>query len=327
MNNATLARLLNIRLEATQADLLNKMRKDDPSIAKSKGMGHTYIGINRDRNGDAVVKWNIPSQSTPGKLYDVFIGVIPKDVSLFALAQNSKGDIRTRQAILRNADVKCFCSCKWFNYGGIAYNLKHGLDSYSYDHKSSDDVPDGSDIPPDVRDPERKHVLCKHLVAAFKGMSTNATRIVSDAKKAKFPAIQERKADVPVASTNAPEMADGADARAEAVAKEFFMTKDTDSREPVDIDAGEILGESKPARMEAAQPALDALALAIEEPADKEMTAKPEDIGLSSQPVEEPDVTAQDIVGYSRDAIADVQNASNLSMFDIGLEPVEEDEE
>lgn len=169
-------------LEGTMKEFADPL--DSGRAERALKLQHHYAGIDRNGSGDAVIKWHIPSQSNPGTVYECYVSVKPKNMSLFAVANNVR-DLRSRILALKEADVKCFCPCKDFRYSGAAYNMSHLHDGFENGHGDA-----GSDIAPDVRDPEREHTICKHLAAAFKGMLTNAPTIMKDAKNAKFPKAQ-----------------------------------------------------------------------------------------------------------------------------------------
>lgn len=186
--------------EANMAKLAAKV--DNGRKERSKSLTFRYTGITKNNIGDAVVSFSVPSQSDPSKSYDCFMAVIPKGMSLFAVAHNQR-KLNERITALKNADVKCFCTCPDFNWAGMKYNMKHKYSSYEDGHQSSEGVPDGSDIPPRVRDPKGKNTLCKHLMAVCKGILTNASSIMGDARKAKFPAAPKTTANnAPILNKN-----------------------------------------------------------------------------------------------------------------------------
>ena len=163
---------------------------DSGRLERAKKLQYHYAGIERNLSGDAVIKWHIPSQSNPGTVYECYVSIKPKGMSLFAVANNVR-DLRSRVTALKEADVRCFCPCKDFRYSGAAYNMSHLHDGFEEGHGDA-----GSDIPPDVRDPAREHTICKHLAAAFKGMLSNAGPIMKDARAARFPKPEQEKVDL-----------------------------------------------------------------------------------------------------------------------------------
>lgn len=175
-------------LEGTMKEFADPL--DSGRAERALKLQHHYAGIERNPSGDAVIKWHIPSQSNPGTVYECYVSVKPKNMSLFAVANNVR-DLRSRVLALKEADVKCFCPCKDFRYSGAAYNMSHLHDGFEEGHGDA-----GSGIAPDVRDPERERTICKHLAAAFKGMLTNASTIMKDARNTKFPKAQPDNVEV-----------------------------------------------------------------------------------------------------------------------------------
>ena len=278
-------------------------RADDGRAERAKKLMHFYKGLGRNRNGEAVTRWKIPSQKRDGVNYNCFIAVIPKGGnSLFAVAQGKK-DVKSRSDAIRQADVKCFCSCPDFNWSGARYNMKHKLDSLEPGHRSAKGVPDGSDIAPTKRDPEGKNMVCKHLLAAFKGMKTNATVIMKDAASAKFasqPTPEETTADkeffkIEKKSPKANQKAN--DAASDLVGEP--ATKPADNA----TDISQELIDTPPVKVEAAQEALDALAGAVK----------------AAEPVQEE--PAED----NKIPFMDIETSAALDEF--GLETPEETEE
>lgn len=153
-----------------------------------KKMEHHFIGIERAPDGNAVIEFAVPSRSEPGLMRHCFIDIIPKGTNLFTLAQTTK-KLGERIKVLKEADVRCFCSCPDFNWSGMKWKMKHKYNSLSDGHHSDDPKDDnGEDIAPKVRTPH----LCSHLIASFEGMLTNASSIMKQAREAK-PAEQPEK--------------------------------------------------------------------------------------------------------------------------------------
>ena len=179
---------LNAYLEGTMKEFAQGLDKGRASRAMH--LQHLFTGLTRGPAGDAVLQWHVPSQSDPSTVYECYVSIQPKGMSLFAVANNVR-DLRSRVLALKNADVKCFCPCKDFQYSGAAYNMKHLDDGFAEGHGNA-----GADIPPDVRDPNRRMRLCKHLAAVFKGVLTNAGTIMKQAKEAKFEKEEPEKVDL-----------------------------------------------------------------------------------------------------------------------------------
>lgn len=168
--------------EATMADLsapVDSGRRD-----RAKSVQHHFNKVDRNSEGHAVLIWDTVTGGS-GHRYKCYISVEPDGNTLFQLAHGAK-KLRTAMDLIRNADVKCFCTCKDFKFSGAEYNMKHRHGSIEPDHASRD----SSDIVPSVRDPEGKHTLCKHLYSCFNGILTNAPTIMKQAREAKFPPMQ-----------------------------------------------------------------------------------------------------------------------------------------
>lgn len=172
------------QLEANMAQYRSQV--DSNRLNKGKKLEYHFYAVEKDSTGNAILHWKIPSQSHNDITYDTYIEIIPHGATLFALA-NSKNKIKDRIELLKNADVKCFCSCPDFNWAGMKYNMKHADDGYLDGFKSINGVPDGGeDIKPENRDPNGKNKICKHLVAAFNGTMLNANLIIKEVKNIKF---------------------------------------------------------------------------------------------------------------------------------------------
>ena len=178
---------LNAYLEGTMKEYAQTL--DSGRATRAMKLQHLFTGITKNGNGDAVLQWHVPSQSDPNTVYECYVSIKPKGMSLFAAANNLR-DLRSRVDALKNADVKCFCPCKDFRYSGAAYNMAHD-DGFEEGHGDA-----GTGYAPDIRDPERKNRLCKHLAAVFKGVLTNAGTIMKDARDVKFPKEEPKQVDV-----------------------------------------------------------------------------------------------------------------------------------
>lgn len=145
-----------------------------------------YQEIIQKPDGNARTVWKVPSQTDPARKYDVNIDIhVPIGGSLFAVA---KGKWKPKQFsdALAKSDVKVFCNCPDFHWGGVMWRLGPNGDiknSLAPGKKSSYGDRDPLSIPPDIRDPDRVHALCKHLTVAFSVFPANAFNIMSDARK------------------------------------------------------------------------------------------------------------------------------------------------
>lgn len=193
-----------IFLEDTADQMVQKTT--NKRAAAGKKLPRYYRDISRDSNGNAVVHFEVMSSKsaqeqaksvrnntkapTP-EFYQCYIDIIPDGTTLFALAQGTT-KLADRINVIRNADVKVFCSCNDFNWSGMKYNNKHINDSYSEGHHSSDPNADhGEDINPIHRDPNHQNFICKHLYSALFGLKPFAASIMKDAKNAKFEPAKE----------------------------------------------------------------------------------------------------------------------------------------
>ena len=226
-----------VQLEANTADFIKRVKDHEDSLKKKnrrhvdryksgKSLEHYYQGVMADNEGNTVVKFKIPSSKNKNasnprdyKFYYCFIDIIPKNTTLFNLAK-AKAKLGERIQILKDADIKFFCTCPDFNWSGMKYNAKHINHSFISGQHASDARDDhGEDIDPIVRDPEHKTTMCKHLVAACSGLLTNATSIMKDARnfvpeKKEEP---EKPIEMPLGKKEEPEQKE-----AEEQAKEFF---------------------------------------------------------------------------------------------------------
>jgi len=176
----SISRLYDVCFEATMKDLSGPV--DNLRKYRSKALMFHYNDLTRNpKTGHAVVHFVVPSASNE-KNYDVYIEFIPKDGTLFSMAQGPMTPAK-KIGLLRSCDVKVFCTCPDFNWSGMKYNLKHIYDSYLSGYESIEGVPPGGeDIPPNVKDPHHKNRVCKHLLAAFNAVMTNWMTIIKAAK-------------------------------------------------------------------------------------------------------------------------------------------------
>lgn len=224
------------QLEANTADFIKRVKDSEAMFKKKnrrhvdrytsgKQLEHYYQGVTADNDGNTVVIFKIPSSKNKNanpadyKFYYCFIDIIPKDTTLFNLAK-AKARLGERIQILKDADIKFFCTCPDFNWSGMRYNAKHINDSLLSGQHSADDRDDhGEDINPSIRDPEHKTTMCKHLVAACSGLLTNAASIMKDARNYVPERTEEpeKPVDMPLGKKEEPE-----EQKAEEQAKEFF---------------------------------------------------------------------------------------------------------
>jgi len=256
-------------MEANAAFFVKKV--DAGRKAKAKSLQHYFKGVSRDRSGNAVIEFGVPSQSNPDKQYRCFIDIIPTGASLFNLSKLSKR-LEEKVKILKEADVKCFCSCPDFNWSGMKYNMKHMHDSMSEGHHADDERDDhGEDINPKVRDPHHRNTLCKHLVAALRGVLTNAPTIMKQVRETPAEELKEdhevepKPEETPVEHEQPEETPDVVGHKdTDEEMGEFRDKQDAAKADEVKEEAIESFGETAPVRTEETQQALDALADNIE---------------------------------------------------------------
>ena len=185
----SVSRLYDVCFEATMKDLSGPV--DNLRKYRSKSLMFHYNDLTMNKgSGQAVVHYVVPSASGD-KNYDVYIEFIPKQGTVFSMAQGQMNPAK-KIALLRSCDVKVFCTCPDFNWSGMKYNLKHVYDSYLSGYESIDGVPSGGeDIMPKVRDPHHQHRVCKHLLAAFNAVLTNWMKIIKAAKNYTVPSVNE----------------------------------------------------------------------------------------------------------------------------------------
>lgn len=280
MDKYTFLRNYRAMTEANAAFFVKKV--DDKRRARGKELQHYFVGVDRDSSGNAVIEFAVPSQSDPGKRYSCFIDVIPKETSLFNLSKVSKR-LDEKVRILKEADVKCFCSCPDFNWSGMKYNMKHVHDSMSEGHHADDAKDDnGEDIDPKVRDPKHRNTLCKHLVAALRGVLTNAPSIMKRVREtpAEEPAEDHETAvkepekpvehDTALKEPETPAEHDTAGTPEETTVEHDVADSPEElvghggASDDVKHEAIESFGETAPVKTEETQQALDALAENIE---------------------------------------------------------------
>lgn len=185
----SVSRLYDVCFEATMKDLSGPVDNLRKYRSKSLMFHYNDLTMNKD-SGQAVVHFVVPAASGD-KNYDVYIEFIPKQGTLFSMAQGPMTPAK-KIALLRSCDVKVFCTCPDFNWSGMKYNLKHVYDSYLSGYESIEGVPSGGeDIPSKVRDPRHQHRVCKHLLVAFNAVLTNWMTIIKAAKNYTVPSVAE----------------------------------------------------------------------------------------------------------------------------------------
>lgn len=304
----------------TEANSEFFLGKTDPKrLARSKSIPRYYQRVLPDKEGNAVLEWLVPSSKPGNKPYFCYVDIITKQANLFNLAK-ATGKLRDRIQILRDADVKLFCTCDDFNWSGMKYNLKHEHDSLSAGHHSQDPRSDhGEDIPPNVRDPQRKNLVCKHLITVLKGIAANAPSIMKDARNFIPEKPEEKEPEINIGNPPNPNIKE--------TPEEL-----SDERNDAINEAMGFLAEAEPIKTEETQGALDSMSDMFVgpespvpvEPEDTDETENEEepsiDIGLVG-PEEDTEQNKEKPVGNN---LADLEKESQMDMFN---QPVDEDEE
>ena len=309
-------------IEANTAFFVKKV--DKKRMDAGKKMEHHLAGLLRGPDGNAVVEFLVPSRSEAGVMRHCFIDVIPKGTNLFNIAQTTK-KLADRVKLLKEADVKCYCSCPDFNWSGMKYNLKHKHDSLAAGHHSDDPRDDnGEDIFPKVRDPQQQTTICSHLVAALKGMVSNAGAIMKAARTAP---PEEKPAEPEVNPKD--QLVGNKTAEDEANNKIDLLDKDNvklteeqeEDREKATQAAMEAFEspDSEPIKLDATQSAMDALAENIE-PGSEPTEYAEENPGVGLIGNQENEERAE----HKMNAFPDLDEEANNPMFDM---PVDEEPE
>jgi len=166
---------------------LDKM-SDDARKIRSKGLRAEYLGVDQGQHGHARTFWKVNSGSKAGKQYNCVVEIhVPVQGGLFGIA-NGKRDLKKFNNVLAKSDIKVHCSCPDFYWSGMKYNLgpvgkyKGALSpNQNAGYKGEPNVV-GNNLKPDIRDPNREHVLCKHLLAVKTTFKTNTLRLIPDLK-------------------------------------------------------------------------------------------------------------------------------------------------
>lgn len=329
LNNAGTLLENNMAFYSKKADSCRKLR--------AKSTKRFFKGISRNQQGQAVLEFAVPSASNPGRRYQCYISVEPPQETLFVLA-HADGNTAEKMAMIKNADVKCFCTCPDFNWSGMKYNMKHRYDGYEEGHTSMSGVPDGSDIRPKVRDPRGKNTVCKHLLACFNGILLSAPTIMKAARNAKFPKEYTAPDETPeILGKEAPETQTGGEIQAMNGSKKSRGAERTSGKiqmanskpkapvmdYPSEEDAITMLGESAPVKIPEAQDALDALAGTLgpsEESGNAQVASGEVSVMNSGESGDEHDSDTGGIQMFNGsdtefNALSDIEDAAQMPMF------------
>lgn len=177
--------LNNVRKQYPKQELLENSfaslntMSDDGRRNRASGMTAFYQDIEQSPDGQARTTWMVPSQSDPSTKYQSTVEIVLSNSGgLFSIAK-SKWDPKGFSSILSQADVRVSCTCPDFWWGGQTYNLG-SKGKYKGNLASG---ANGTDLAPDIRDPKRQHVLCKHLISVFNVFPANSFKIMGDARK------------------------------------------------------------------------------------------------------------------------------------------------
>lgn len=170
-------------------DTFNALANNVDSGRKSRASSIPahYIGVDQAKDGQARTLWEVSSQ-TQGKnvRYEQVVQIhVPIEGGLFSIAKGKWNPKQFGDALAK-ADVKVHCTCPDFYWSGMKYNLGPGgpkKGSLAPEQKSGVAGEKVPTPPPDIRDPERKHTMCKHLYAVFQVFKNNAFSIMGDARK------------------------------------------------------------------------------------------------------------------------------------------------
>lgn len=141
-----------------------------------------------ESDGQARTHWEVPSASTNDK-YEVVVEIhVPTNGGLFAWAKSKKWQPKLFKDILTKSDVKVHCECGDFKYR-MKYQAgpkgKHaGLLAQNQESKGGN----GSSLtePPVHTNPNGNLSICKHIHRVLSLFPTNASTIMSQAKKYKM---------------------------------------------------------------------------------------------------------------------------------------------
>jgi hypothetical protein len=119
---------------------LKKLMRDCPSIVRKRSEGYNVsFKIRMIKNGKDKFYFHVKKPGT--KQYNVN----------FEFVGNTEDKLKD--------DVRVSCNCGYFKFWGPDYNAREN--DYSLRKMSNLQ-------PPDIRDPDREHNICKHIYAASK---------------------------------------------------------------------------------------------------------------------------------------------------------------
>lgn len=140
--------------------------------------------VDQSKDGTARSVWYTPSASNPNKKYQQVVEIkVPIEGGLFNVAGGKWKPKEFSQALAKS-DVRVHCTCPDFYWSGMKYNLgPGGPRKGSLAHNQTSDVSEEQYPikPPDIRDPERKNTMCKHLYSVWQVFPMNAFSIMKSA--------------------------------------------------------------------------------------------------------------------------------------------------
>jgi len=168
--------------EHTFRDIASGVDSARKSRANSITAHFQYVDQSKD--GTARSVWYTPSESNRSKKYEQVIEIeVPIEGGLFNVAGGKWKPKEFSQALAK-ADVRVHCTCPDFYWSGMKYNLgPGGPNKGSLAHNQSSEVSEETNPikPPDIRDPERKNTMCKHLYSVWQVFPTNAFSLMKSA--------------------------------------------------------------------------------------------------------------------------------------------------
>lgn len=192
----------------TREQMLQQVQRLDPKRAQ-RGDNTRPINIesvslkgNQGSTNGVRVVFKVPTQTGTvneegaPRRYLTFIDILDLQNHIFDNGQ----DLKKFMEFLKTAKIRVYCSCPDFFWNGAKFNLGiHSDDNslkdslvrdkkYGYKGKNretGEEYEEEYDVKkaPDIRDPDRKHILCKHLYACLKYLPNNAQVILSKASK------------------------------------------------------------------------------------------------------------------------------------------------
>lgn len=162
---------------------------DPARRGRSKTITTFFKGLEQSPDGQARTLWEVPSQSKSGVKYRVTVGIDVPQIGLFGVAKQ-KWDAGKITSLIKNAEVRVHCTCPDFYWAGPKYNLGPSgflrgsvVPNMNAGHKGSGySEQTAVTEPPDITDPNREHVLCKHAIAVSTNFAANAFSIMKAAR-------------------------------------------------------------------------------------------------------------------------------------------------